>query len=165
MDRGPHDLKGQLSSLVEDIMLSERMAKVLTNIFRGQADALRAEMKTMVDDAMRGHRKPVIPPRRALEAETGVSCSLADCGDDSPCSEWNKELENVDDCGECGNKKWSVNSLFACTCTYSCAAPVAARHNCAEHYFRSSDFRLNTCIVHSYGRILILILLSALRSL
>ena len=60
-------------------------------------------------------------PRRLND--NGVVCSLHSCGDTEACAAYNKELDDVDNCGDCGTTKFSVNHLFSCSCQYSCAAP------------------------------------------
>ena len=123
--------QNDLAAVVTDIMLGDKMAGVLANIFRGQATALKGEVRAMVDHAIADASRMIHLPTSAVAASVGhprllsgseVTCTLSGCGGGDVCSTWNKDVD-VEDCARCGTKKFSVNDLFDCTCEYACAVP------------------------------------------
>ena len=130
--------KVELTDAVSEIMLGDKMAELLTGIFRGQVGALKAEIaevKAMVAQ----QRQPVAGVSQRRRLEGGAVCTLAGCGDNGQCPEWNKELDNVDDCTTCANMKFSVNMVNECSCTYTCAVPAAELPPPAEAATTSSS--------------------------
>ena len=122
-----HDLHSrsedsQLTQAVTSIMLSDKMANVFANIVQVQIDARLGAGATTMSHQLHPHRDRYLAE---VPAVSTVTCSLSGCGDDEPCSSWNKVLDNVDNCHQCGNKKHSANDLLGCSCTYSCAVPEA----------------------------------------
>ena len=113
MEAGPssNDL---LQAMVKNFMLSEKMTSLLARTMKTVCDQSVAEaMRRREQERGYGHR--VQPWARHLEqaAETGgVVCTLEECGDSDECSALNKELDNVDNCHQCGNKKHSANEWF-----------------------------------------------------
>ena len=105
------------ADVVSEIMLSETMVKVLTNIVR---HSVQHEVQAALANAAPSSDQQ----RRLTSAGGGGVCTLSGCGDGGQCPAWNKELENVDDCNTCANKKYSVNVLHDCSCAYTCEAPT-----------------------------------------
>ena len=110
-------LREELSSLVTNIMLSEKMTKLFATLIKSMVAA--GPPPTSATQQM----------QRRLSSSSagggGVSCSLQSCGDTTECSSWNKDIDDVHLCSQCGLKKFSVNELFHCNCEYTCeiAAP------------------------------------------
>ena len=67
----------ELTNLVTDIMLSDRMAELFAGMIGRQRLAAGAAVS-----------------RRRLEG--GAVCTLAGCGETEACTGWNRELEDVD---------------------------------------------------------------------
>ena len=86
-----HDTK-ELSSLVETIMLSDKMTGVLAALCRREAD-------TAVATALAAYRREApgsIMARQLQVAETSpVVCELANCGSSDSCAALNKVLDDI----------------------------------------------------------------------
>ena len=120
-------LQNKLAEMVTKIMLSDKMTALFADMFRAQADALKAEVRAIVAGAQiqQQHQQGAVSGPRHLTNQNTAVCTLKGCGDDSPCLEWNKVLEDVDNCQECATKKFYANGLLGCTCAFACEVPPA----------------------------------------
>ena len=111
----------QITNLLSRIMLSDKMTKIFARIVR---DSVKLE----VQEALKAVERPangLVAERRLATTTGAATCTLSSCGSDEACNAWNKVLEDVNNCQECQGKKFHVNGLHGCTCTYTCAVPPA----------------------------------------
>ena len=99
-----------LTAAVAKIMLGKKMVSLLATMCRMEAQRSTSPKRLLSGDGVGGV----------------VTCTLQNCGEAATCAEWNREIDNVDDCAQCGLKKFSVNELHACTCEYTCEAAAPA---------------------------------------
>ena len=123
-------LEEKLTSLVTKIMLSDKVTGLFATIVRDEVDALKTQLGASLRDEIRAEiaataTGPGAVSRRLANGDNAGSpvCTLSGCGDDAPCADWNKILEDVDACHECATKRFQANGLLGCTCSYSCAVP------------------------------------------